>query len=89
MDPQTTYTKMDQTLEQLVDTHGLEEILGVLACICSEKAEHIRDTHSDSAPLAVKAWEQASSYVEQTAVKVKGLGNEIRSNIQDQARHSP
>jgi len=47
-----------QTLEALVDKHGLLHVLTGLECICGEKAEHVRTNWQDE-PLA-KLWDKAS-----------------------------
>lgn len=47
---------MNETLEKLIDTHGLQDVLVSLSNICFEKAAHIRENWQD-ANLA-KLWEK-------------------------------
>ena len=37
------------TLEKMIDTHGLPSVLEMLGDICHEKAEHIRTNWQDAA----------------------------------------
>jgi hypothetical protein len=51
-------TNEDATaLELLVDKHGLQRVVGTLACIAHEKADHILTSYDDKATSAV--WRKA------------------------------
>jgi phosphoglycolate phosphatase-like HAD superfamily hydrolase len=52
-------------LEQLVDRHGLAEVLDAIAGICGEKAEHIRASYSDE--KLGDAWDRAEIAVRNCA----------------------
>lgn len=49
-------TQLNDTLEQLIDTHGLDRVLTALEKVCGEKAEHLRTNWQDHA--AAKEWER-------------------------------
>lgn len=54
-----------ETLEPLVDKHGMTHVLAGLALMCFEKAEHLRVNWQDI-PSA-KTWERAGKRVEELA----------------------
>jgi hypothetical protein len=61
-----------ETLEALIDRHGLLHIVTALDLICTEKADHLRTNWQDRA--AAKAWDRAANRL-YTAVKdIDGLG---------------
>ena len=47
-----------ETLEALIDKHGLLHVLTGLELVCGEKAEHIRHNWQDK--LTARHWDQAS-----------------------------
>lgn len=51
-------TGIGETLEALVDKHGLDAVLGELATVCGEKADHCRAAWGDEA--LARAWERAA-----------------------------
>lgn len=52
----------DETLERLIDTHGLDGVLDLMAEVCYNKAHHASSNWQD-AELA-RAWERAANRVE-------------------------
>ena len=46
-------------LEQLIDKHGLEEVIGALSTICEEKNWHLAVTYPNDKSLA-RWWKKAS-----------------------------
>jgi len=51
--------RMAETLEDLVDTYGLEDLLKALGVTCRDKAEHLRTNWQDKD--ASKCWEVAGN----------------------------
>ena len=64
--------KLNETLESLVDKHGLLEIVVALELICMDKADHIA-TNWDDKPLE-KAWRKADSAFHNLAVQIQNGG---------------
>lgn len=60
-----------ETIETLIDHHGLLHVLTALECICSEKAEHIRVNWQDC--KAARSWDKASGLIRRTASRVETL----------------
>lgn len=57
-------------LEQMIDSHGLAAVLGGLAQICGEKADHVRSDWQD-ATLA-RLWAEAAKRID-SAVASKSI----------------
>jgi hypothetical protein len=57
----TTITSDMQTLEQLIDRHGLQSVLQLLGEVCDEKGAHIVSTWQDK--QLAKHWQNAASVV--------------------------
>jgi hypothetical protein len=53
---------MNDTLEQLVDQHGLDAVLRALADVCSDKANHIRSNWQDE--TTAKRWQRAAETID-------------------------
>lgn len=47
---------MNDILEKLIDTHGLQAVIASLSQICFEKAEHIQENWQDD--KLAKLWEK-------------------------------
>jgi hypothetical protein len=62
---------MLDTLERLVDEHGLRAVLEALAEVCGGKAEHVLANWQDKA--LAKAWDRAGSTLERAAARVGKL----------------
>lgn len=60
---------LNDTLESLIDTHGLTHVLNAIAVVCSEKAEHLRTNWQDSA--AAKDWDADAAKIEKTAYVIR------------------
>jgi len=56
---------MNDTLEQLIDKHGLGNVLSSIAGICGEKADHVRVSYSDE--RLADDWDSASIAVSNCA----------------------
>ncbi|MBE7465624.1 MAG: hypothetical protein HS116_19290 [Planctomycetes bacterium] len=56
-------------LEALVDRHGLETVLNLLAEICREKAEHLRCHWQDH--TTARVWDRAASRIEAAVAKIE------------------
>jgi hypothetical protein len=54
---QTEEQERLDTLEHYVDRYGLRSTLDALACICTDKAEHIRSNWQDQ--TTARPWEKA------------------------------
>ncbi|REJ65784.1 MAG: hypothetical protein DWQ31_17140 [Planctomycetota bacterium] len=59
---------MNDTLEQLIDSASLQEVLSALAEICHEKADHLRSNWQDES--SAKVWERDAQAIERCASKV-------------------
>lgn len=60
-----------ETLEALVDRHGLFSVLNCLSGICGRKAEHIKSNWQDS--NLAENWESAESAIDAAASRVLDL----------------
>jgi len=58
------WKERQQTLEQLIDAHGLATVLDDLAIICAGKAEHVRSTYADNS--LADLWEKNSDRIGRT-----------------------
>ena len=56
---------IEHDVERLIDKYGLSTILGSIAQICFEKAEHIRANWQDE-PLA-RAWDRVGKALDRAA----------------------
>jgi hypothetical protein len=54
-----------EALEAMVDRHGMQGMLSMLAEICSEKAAHIIENWQDSS--TAQWWEKRSAHLEAVA----------------------
>jgi hypothetical protein len=54
-------THAQTTLESLIDSLGLEQVLTAMATVCYDKAEHIRANWQDNATAGV--WDAAGRWV--------------------------
>lgn len=56
-------------LEQLIDQHGLETVLDLLADVCHEKADHLRTTWQDR--NAARMWDRDAMRLQKIAHKLE------------------
>lgn len=63
---------ISETLESLIDTHGLLHVITAIDLICNEKAEHIRANWQDK--TTAKAWLRASDAIYTASKKIESLG---------------
>ena len=63
---------ISDTLEQMIDKHGLLHVLTALDLICTEKVEHIKVNWQD--PVTAKPWERASNALYTASKSVEDLG---------------
>ena len=63
---------ISDTLEQMIDKHGLLHVICALDLICNEKSEHILVNRQDKA--TAKPWERASNALYTASKKVEDLG---------------
>jgi hypothetical protein len=61
-----------ETLEALIDKHGLLHVVTALDLICTEKADHIRTNWQDRA--LAKDWDRAANATYTLSKKVEELG---------------
>jgi len=47
-------------LEEMIDAHGLREIVFALAVICGDKADHIAASYGGPSDPQARAWNKAS-----------------------------
>jgi len=66
---------MTEQLEQLIDKHGLRNVLLDLAFICDGKADHVRSNWQDE--VTAKTWERASKVCDVAQLRVADLKVEI------------
>ena len=59
------------TLESMIDEHGIGPVIGCLAKLCGEKAEHVRVNWQDES--LAKAWENAGCALDGWAVDERML----------------
>jgi hypothetical protein len=64
-----TPTTASETLESILDQYTMTTVIDFLACIASEKAEHVRSNWQDE-PLA-RQWDRLSKTLEKAMVKVQ------------------
>lgn len=57
------------TLEGLVDQYNLDNVVGALAEICFEKAEHVRTNWQDA--YGARKWVQAGNQLMITCMNIK------------------
>ncbi len=57
-----------ETLEAMIDKHGLCHVLIGLSCVCGEKAEHLRVNWQDS--KSARLWDADSKKLETLARNV-------------------
>ena len=48
----------EDTLEEMIDKHGLTEVIDFMVCICAKKASHLRENWQDESQS--KAWSKAA-----------------------------
>jgi len=65
-------TPISETLEAMIDKHGLLHVLTALELICGEKAEHIKVNWQDK--VTAKPWERASNALYTAVRKIDDLG---------------
>ena len=58
-----------EALEEMVDVHGLGRVLGMLADVCNEKAEHVRSVWGDKE--GGRAWERDAALLLKLAPKLE------------------
>ena len=57
------------TLEGLVDQHGVQRVVELLSEVCGEKSNHVRDNWQDE-PLA-RRWYRMSALLDRTATRLR------------------
>lgn len=57
-----------EMLEQIIDKHGLANVLGHISDICNEKAIHVATNWQDTS--LAKAWDRCAVQVERCANKI-------------------
>lgn len=65
-------TDDQNTVERLIDAHGLFAVLDCLSGICGLKAEHLASNWQDT--NAAKEWERAANALDKAASRVLDLG---------------
>jgi hypothetical protein len=60
------------TLETLIDKHGLAAVLSAMSEVCAEKAEHIRSNWQDRA--TAKPWDEVSNTFDDLQGRAMRLG---------------
>lgn len=55
-------------IEEYMDAHSAEDVLGILIDICYGKAEHLRVNWQDEA--AAREWEKAAKVIERAASRI-------------------
>ena len=58
-----------ETLEKLIDAHGLMEVIEALAVIAGEKAEHVRVNWQDSS--LAESWHRDAAHLEKVALRLE------------------
>ncbi len=64
--------EMSESLEHLVDMHGLARILSTLSVIAAGKADHIRDNWQDN--VTAKSWDRTARKIEALATVTASEG---------------
>lgn len=59
---------MNDTLEKLIDTHGLQAVIVSLSQICFEKAEHTQENWQDD--KLAKLWEKNAKVLDTAQSKL-------------------
>jgi hypothetical protein len=59
---------IDEQLEQLIDTHGIDFLIDKLSEICHQKAEHLRSDWQDDS--AANMWENNAHALENAYYEV-------------------
>jgi len=62
---------LNDTLEALIDRHGLAIVLDTIAGICDDKAEHIRHTWQDA--NTARPWTWAAQRIENVSAFLTNL----------------
>lgn len=57
-----------ETLEAMIDKHGLVHVLTGLACVCREKADHLRSNWQDE--KSAKQWDRNAHACDIAATKI-------------------
>lgn len=57
--------QIEETIEALIDKHGLAAVTHALSCVCAQKADHIRETWQDL--RLAQTWQRASGQAERLA----------------------
>lgn len=71
----STQSQIIETLEKLIDAHGLYEVSACLELLCYEKAEHLRTNWQDIP--AAKRWERAAKVFYAAHHKLEKIQNRI------------
>jgi hypothetical protein len=58
-EPEETAMNLAEQLEEIIDSHGITNVLEAIEQVCYEKAEHVQSNWQDR-PLA-KAWEKVAT----------------------------
>ena len=61
-----------ETLEELIDKHGLTHVVNTLAVVCLEKAEHLRANWQDS--TTARVWETDGKTLTKAAHSIRSDG---------------
>lgn len=62
----TAQTKLEETLEQMIDSTSLSQVLDAIGKVCIEKVSHLETNWQDYA--AGKAWEKAGHRIVKLAL---------------------
>lgn len=57
-----------KTLEKMIDALGVKGVLELLAGVCYEKSDHIRESYNDK--HLSTAWYETAIFIENTEVRV-------------------
>jgi hypothetical protein len=68
----TDINNATETLEALIDRHGLLHVVTGLEMICSEKAEHIRANWQDK--VTARPWDRAANRLYTVVRDIDDLG---------------
>lgn len=58
-----------EDLEAMIDKHGLTHVLTGLACVCREKAEHLRSNWQDAA--SARVWTRDAQICDAAAIRIQ------------------
>lgn len=67
MEPEVTRPDRD-ALEAMIDKFSLANVVGALALVCLDKAEHLRGNWQDE--TSAKSWDRASRILETACKKI-------------------